>query len=606
MPAQFRIDQVTPGAGVAGRSRHDLVPGEIITLNATSPTPGAGVSYSWEILDKRGSTAVLSGTTGQTVIIGISGLIIRPSAFLIELTVNDNGIITKSRRIASVRTLNAQLRVPVYVETAPMSNKLSLHDADLATDNALYGNRSGLGVAEQNWAGWSEWAWELVMAVESSIGASGPPSGPASGDLSLSYPGPRVSKLYGVAIDASAASPATGSVLKYDGTNYKPSVVTGKQYNKVVVGNSGQGDISSDCDFLDNGNCLGIEAALASLGGQGGDIFVRPGNYSLNTHSGAATPLVVPNNVRLIFAHKASCTLTACMTPDIDESMAIFSIQGAGQVENLTIYIDAPGFTNAGTENTFIDVGTAGVLRNIDIFMGAILSGAWADFGNISSVVQFTAASHVEDVVIYSPPSFIVSGGNVLTSFHGSGSPGTNPFYVVRCRVNSSSMTRGGDIGFSTNFGPGYFESCAPTNALETGFLLYESSEGVQITDPQIVWTGSDVFGHLAVVFGDGDPSDHVIDCHVRGGYIDGQSSIGSPAFGFTTDSGEVNRNKIHGVTVRNFGVAAGFIASSGGHLNANDIQFCTFKNVPSVYDTDGNDTNTVIDNNVNDTGGGA
>lgn len=162
--ALFRIDQATPGAGTAGLSRHDLVPGEVITLTATSPV-GAGITYSWEILDKVNTTAVLSATTGASVTIGVAGLISQPCAFLIRLTVNNNGTITTEDRIASVRSLKG-LRVPLFPETAPASNTLSSNDPSLSTDNAQYASRAGIS-AGQNWRGWAEWTYEVVMALES-------------------------------------------------------------------------------------------------------------------------------------------------------------------------------------------------------------------------------------------------------------------------------------------------------------------------------------------------------------------------------------------------------------------------------------------------------
>lgn len=164
--AEFRFDQVTPGLGTPNRSRHDLVPGEVITLTATTPAPGPGITYTWEILDKRGSAAVLSSTSGQVVTIGPFGDINQPSAFKVQLTVNDNGSISKSVRICSVRTLLANLRVPVFGETAPAAQTLDSNNPDLSTDNAVYTDRSGTGVTEQNPFDWTEWAWELVTQVE--------------------------------------------------------------------------------------------------------------------------------------------------------------------------------------------------------------------------------------------------------------------------------------------------------------------------------------------------------------------------------------------------------------------------------------------------------
>lgn len=213
MPAEFRIDQVTPGAGVPGRTRHDLVPNEVITLVATSPT-GPGVTYTWEILDKVGSTAVLSSTTGPSVTIGPAPSIVRPCSFRIKLTVNDNGTITSTVRRASVRTLVTGIFVPLFPESALSSGTLSSNSPDSSEDNAVYNNRAGLGIADQNWRGWAEWAYEITLAVESGGGAGGPPTGPAGGDLGDTYPNPSVRKLWGRAIENVA--PNNNDYLRWD------------------------------------------------------------------------------------------------------------------------------------------------------------------------------------------------------------------------------------------------------------------------------------------------------------------------------------------------------------------------------------------------------
>jgi len=165
--AQFRINQLTPGVGTPGESRHDLVPGEGIALVATSPLAGPGITYTWELLDRVGSGAVLAAATGPTVSIGPSVAIAQPCAFLIKLVVNDNGAISEDVRIASVRTASLGLRTPLFPESAATANRLALNDPDRSTDNAVYPNRSGTGITEKNWRGWAEWAWELTNAVES-------------------------------------------------------------------------------------------------------------------------------------------------------------------------------------------------------------------------------------------------------------------------------------------------------------------------------------------------------------------------------------------------------------------------------------------------------
>jgi len=163
--AAFRIDQATPGAGVSGRARHDLVEGEEITLVATAPV-GGGVTYTWEIIDKVGSAATLSGPSGASVTLGPGNTITPPCSFLVQLTAQDGDTQTVTRRPMSVRSRNARLRVPLFGEEAPRANRLESNDPDASVDNAYYLDRAGLGVDEQNWRGWAEGYYEMVRSIE--------------------------------------------------------------------------------------------------------------------------------------------------------------------------------------------------------------------------------------------------------------------------------------------------------------------------------------------------------------------------------------------------------------------------------------------------------
>lgn len=216
MPATFRISQVTPGAGTAGRSRTDLVAGEVITLEAVSPT-GPDVTYLWELTDVVGSAAALTASSGSSVNIGASGGEIGElSSFKIRFTSYDSstGLVLSDERVACVRSSVTGLRALLFAETAPASGTVGGNTPDLSTDNAFYANLAGTGNSGQNWRGHAQWNYEVLQVLEGLSGGGYIPSGPASGDLSGTYPGPTVAKLQGRAVAVTA--PTAGQVLTWN------------------------------------------------------------------------------------------------------------------------------------------------------------------------------------------------------------------------------------------------------------------------------------------------------------------------------------------------------------------------------------------------------
>jgi hypothetical protein len=225
--AEFRIDQTTPGPGTPGRSRTDLVAGEVITLVATEPV-GVGVTYAWELIDKAGAGASLTATTGTSVNIGASGgQIPELSSFKVRLTANDNGTITVTERIACVRSTVTGLRRALFAETSPGSQSFSDNDPDLSTDNDVYADLAGTGITGQNWRGYAQWLSEVVDIVEGLSGGGYIPSGPASGDLGSNYPGPTVVGIRGRAVAATAPTNGQGLVWSASNNRWEPGTVGG-------------------------------------------------------------------------------------------------------------------------------------------------------------------------------------------------------------------------------------------------------------------------------------------------------------------------------------------------------------------------------------------
>ncbi len=349
--AEFRFDQATPGAGVPGRSRHDLIAGEIITLVATDPV-GGGVSYTWEILDKVGSTAALTATTGITVDIGPFGNIVAPCAFLVKLTANDNGTITETIRICSVRGPNTNLRIPLFPETAPTSGTLSSNDPEQSYDNAVYTNLAGLGASAQNWRGWGEWAFELVTLLEAGVG--GAPSGPAGGDLAGTYPNPAVAALRGAALEDPHA-PADGEILVYADP---PG-----EWQAVAAGASGPagGDLAGT---YPNPSVDGLQGTTVSATSPSdGDVL------TFNGGSGEWEPAVNPATAFATFHFQLNGLLSGLSVPtNFEDGLKEVGVAGTISSVHMTQEIDGSG---GKTDIELYKVDLAGVETSI-IFGGTL------------------------------------------------------------------------------------------------------------------------------------------------------------------------------------------------------------------------------------------
>jgi hypothetical protein len=182
MATSFRIDVGGQDGGeyslgTVGESRHDAVVDVPLRFVAVAPAAGAGVTYAWELIDRVGTDVELSSSTGSSVTVPPSSA--RPFALLVELRAYLNGVLTGSvRRIVSCRSEYKGLRAPVFSETADASARLADPNPSASTDNATYEDLAGTGGSGQNWRGFAQAFYELVLAVD---GAGEEPTGDVFG-----------------------------------------------------------------------------------------------------------------------------------------------------------------------------------------------------------------------------------------------------------------------------------------------------------------------------------------------------------------------------------------------------------------------------------------
>lgn len=216
MAAVMRIDQAGLPVGINGRARTDgLLTTALVTLTST----GAGSTHLFRLLwvPETDTTAVPSlAQTGSTTFT-FTPTVNAYGTYRIELVV-DQGLATEARQIRTfVR------RSPLSGLVVPSPNEAADPTASLINNTSLQINANQSNEAYGLWLSGNAWGWyrywkELVDLLEA--GTPSAPSGPASGDLSGSYPAPVVDGLQGRPV--SPAAPAVSNALIWNGAAWAP------------------------------------------------------------------------------------------------------------------------------------------------------------------------------------------------------------------------------------------------------------------------------------------------------------------------------------------------------------------------------------------------
>lgn len=271
--AAIIINQIGKPAGSPNVSRDDLDLLTVTTLSSqfTDPT----YTYKWELLSRPpGSTAYIDDNSLDTANIKYllpvpgNGLDIVGS-YIIKLTVDDGTSDAHSQLIAAVKTQYLDIRVPAAGESTEFNIingwAQGIHSGFLEIDSVVgthinnISNPHNTSIANLGNGTLAQLNLKISDANLDDSGASRPPSGSATGDLSGSYPNPTVDGLQGRSV--ASDMPVDGYALVWNNalSQWEP------------------GEVSTTTSFI------ALTDTPGSYIGQGGKfVYVDSGESSLN------------------------------------------------------------------------------------------------------------------------------------------------------------------------------------------------------------------------------------------------------------------------------------------------------------------------------------
>lgn len=245
----------------------------------------------------------------------------------------------------------------------------------------------------------------------------------------------------------------------------------------IIVGNAAAGDTADDCDLLDVGDGVQLEAALALAGVGPLDVYVRPGTYDLDAGAVVAR-LVVPAGVRVRGAGRRATVVSTRTTGD----GRAFVLAEDALLEDVGVFCPVPTAAQAGAQGVISLNERGAEARRCRVEF----DGGWAAIGNwawiavqtpfwIGGTVAGGMARFVDCEGVDVPPSAASGGITMYGLYSATGAAGVG--------VARGVDTDGGDQAMQS--GAGEF--------LADGCNCHDSLDGVIITTHNSRFSGGRV-----------------------------------------------------------------------------------------------------------------
>jgi parallel beta-helix repeat protein len=224
------------------------------------------------------------------------------------------------------------------------------------------------------------------------------------------------------------------------------TITTDRATARIIVGNLVNGDVASDCDYLDTGNGAQLALAIAAAGA-GDDVYVRPGVYDFVLVGGPSGAIAIPDQVHVRGAGRGHTFIRTRGQGD----QGAFDLGDRSELDDLTVEVTLPTGIPVSRYGVVELWGPYSEVRRVNVdFLGVWTSVEAANFEPVACFFVMSGSSKGKIIDCGcglfgegAMPSMwtLTSGSQALYAVMTDGSPSSVGCDVVRLK------TDGGDGG---------------------------------------------------------------------------------------------------------------------------------------------------------------